>query len=119
MEIAICKIRPKAWAEFQERQQRITNRSGKDAMQEPMPLYYGGGRYLFTPSCELPPNIARGLAKRHNGELVEIVEFVQQKKRSGKVNRKNSEQRYLCSFCDKEYQMIHHRNNHEEKCKGD
>ena len=118
MEIAICKIRPKAWAEFQERQQRITDRSGKNAMNTPMAVYYGGGKYLFTPSCELPPNIARGLAKRQGGELVEIVEFVQQKEKPRKVNRENSEH-FLCSFCDKPYKMIYHRNKHEDKCKGD
>jgi len=112
MQVAIIKAKQHVIKDWQDRE-------GYDV---PMPVFYAGSRFLFSTEdflCEFPLHYGRGMVTKRGRdfELVEIKD-VQQNAEPLKVNRKNSEH-FLCSFCDKPYQMVHHRNNHEAKCKGD
>lgn len=126
MEIAICKVKPKTWNEYQKRQQHIQSRSGRELKMVPMPLYYGGTRYVFDPTCELPRHIAEGLARRQNGEIIEILEVksVHEKERSVIMNDEKDEHdfRYgevhLCKYCGWPFATPGGRGAHEKRfCK--
>jgi hypothetical protein len=118
--IAIVKLTDQAWSEWLQKLRIVAERQGKQFAELPKIIFAGGSEYPFNPTCEVKPHVATMLCRRHYIELVEIKEVEQEvDEHIQKVNRNNPNQRYLCSFCDKEYKMPHHRNNHEEKCKGD
>lgn len=88
----LLEVTPERWAQQKEREARKRR-------ELPFYVHIGGTAYLFTPTCEVPDNVAEVVVLRR------------------KYLRVAKPEQHRCIFCNKELKSKAGRKAHERSCK--